>query len=296
MSTRTPPRSLFRALVDDAAVFPPGDAPVPVAWAEHLRLRRGGYADLLGPLLVGTAHAQELARVAAGPGGDHAPVDVAVVARAGVPVQELVTAATRLRGLDAVRVVSVEVTLDEDGSSRHALPLVLPVPVEVDRDPATLPGALDELRSAAPTAAAPVLAKLRTQATAEHPVPTAVELAGFLSAAQARDLPVKLTGGLHHALARTSAEGHGRPTLQRHGLLNVLAALVHLHGGADEQTLADVLTDEDPARLGGLLTSLDEPSVARLRHRFRSFGCCGVTDPLDELVGLGLLAAVPVPR
>src|SRR5690606_6428332 len=43
MSTTPAPRSLFDRLVDDAAVFPPGNAPVPVAWSEHLALRAGGY-------------------------------------------------------------------------------------------------------------------------------------------------------------------------------------------------------------------------------------------------------------
>ena len=60
MSTLPAPRSLFDRLVDDAAVFPPGNAPVPVAWSEHLTLRAGGHGDLLGPLLIGTSGAASL--------------------------------------------------------------------------------------------------------------------------------------------------------------------------------------------------------------------------------------------
>jgi hypothetical protein len=29
--------------------------------------------------------------------------------------------------------------------------------------------------------------------------------------------------------------------------------------------------------------------VARVRRRFRSFGCCGVLDPVNDLVTLGLV-------
>ena len=51
----TPPRALFAGLVDDAAMFPPGNAGAAVALAEHLRYRRSWFADLVGPLLVPAA-------------------------------------------------------------------------------------------------------------------------------------------------------------------------------------------------------------------------------------------------
>lgn len=289
MSTRTADRSLFRALVDDAAVFPPGNAPVPRAWEEHLRLRRGGYADLLGPLLVGTGHAAELGQVAGGD-GDEAPVEVAVVSRPGADVDDLLATVKLLRGVAAVRVGSVETALDLAGSWRRALSLGVPVAVEVDRDSTNLPRALDEVRTAATDLPVTVLAKLRTQATPQQPVPSPSELAAFLLGADARELPVKLTGGLHHAVARRGDDGG---TLDRHGVLNVLAALAAVDDGADEQALVETLADEDTDRLVDVVVGLDEPAVVRVRSRFRSFGCCGVTDPLDELRDLGLLTDRP---
>lgn len=289
MSTRTADRSLFRALVDDAAVFPPGNAPVPRAWEEHLRLRRGGYADLLGPLLVGTGHAAELGQVAGGD-GDEAPVEVAVVSRPGADVDDLLATVKLLRGVAAVRVGSVETALDLAGSWRRALSLGVPVAVEVDRDSTNLPRALDEVRTAATDLPVTVLAKLRTQATPQQPVPSPSELAAFLLGADARELPVKLTGGLHHAVARRGDDGG---TLDRHGVLNVLAALAAIDDGADEQALVETLADEDTDRLVDVVVGLDEPAVVRVRSRFRSFGCCGVTDPLDELRDLGLLTDRP---
>lgn len=289
MSTRTADRSLFRALVDDAAVFPPGNAPVPRAWEEHLRLRRGGYADLLGPLLVGTGHAAELGQVAGGD-GDEAPVEVAVVSRPGADVDDLLATVKLLRGVAAVRVGSVETALDLAGSWRRALSLGVPVAVEVDRDSTNLPRALDEVRTAATDLPVTVLAKLRTQATPQQPVPSPSELAAFLLGADARELPVKLTGGLHHAVARRGEDGG---TLDRHGVLNVLAALAAVDDGAGERALVETLAEEDTDRLVDVVVGLDEPAVVRVRSRFRSFGCCGVTDPLDELRDLGLLTDRP---
>ena len=45
------PRS-SHGLVDDAAVFPPGNAALPDAVAAHREHRAAWYADLVGPLLV----------------------------------------------------------------------------------------------------------------------------------------------------------------------------------------------------------------------------------------------------
>ena len=50
MSTQVP--ALLRGLVDDAAVFPPGSAPLPEAVAAHRDHRTAWYADMVGPLLV----------------------------------------------------------------------------------------------------------------------------------------------------------------------------------------------------------------------------------------------------
>jgi hypothetical protein len=49
---------------------------------------------------------------------------------------------------------------------------------------------------------------------------------------------------------------------------------------------AEVLRSADPARIGGW----NEQTVTRVRRRFRSFGCCGVLDPVGDLVALGLVA------
>ena len=47
--------ALFARLVDDAAVFPPGNAPLPEAVTAHLTHRTAWYASLVGPLMVPTS-------------------------------------------------------------------------------------------------------------------------------------------------------------------------------------------------------------------------------------------------
>lgn len=285
MSMPPAPRSLFQRWIDDAAVFPPGNAPVPTAWSEHRALRADRYADLLGPLLVGASGAASLAEAAAAqpaPG----PVDVGVIARAGTAVEDLLAAAATVRADPHLRLAAAELVHD-DGDWRRALDLGATVAVEVPRDPAAQQRALDDVADAAASAAAPVLAKLRTQATATAPAPSARELAEFLLGARARDLPLKLTGGLHHAVA--GATGRDEQDPAEHGALNVLVAVHHLEEGASLAELVATLQMRDGQALAALARGLDEEAVAALRGRFVSFGCCGVLDPIGELDDLGLL-------
>src|SRR5581483_8104771 len=49
-------------LLDDAALFPPGNAPMPDAVRAHGEHRRSWYADLVGPFVCAAARVDELAR------------------------------------------------------------------------------------------------------------------------------------------------------------------------------------------------------------------------------------------
>ena len=61
MPTTTP--VLLRGLVDDAAVFPPGNASVTDAVTRHAVHRRASYAGCVGPLLLPAAAVADLVRV-----------------------------------------------------------------------------------------------------------------------------------------------------------------------------------------------------------------------------------------
>ncbi|MGO0576911.1 hypothetical protein [Ornithinimicrobium panacihumi] len=299
MSTTPAPRSLLTRLVDDAAVFPPASLSVPDAWSAHLALRAGRYGDLLGPLLVAAAGASDLVAAAAaapraedletGTGHGARPIEVGVIARPGVPVEDLLSAVSTIEASPQLVVAGVELAHDAEGSWRAALDLPLPVAVEVGRDGAAQAAALDGIVTATEARDEPVLAKLRTQSTPQAPVPTARELAEFLCAVGSRKLSFKLTGGLHHAVAGERVRPDGGTELQ-HGVLNVIAATHYLVDGADLPGLESVLALQDADSLAAMARHLDETAVRELRRAFVSFGCCTVTDPLDELTDLGLVA------
>ncbi|MEC3998623.1 hypothetical protein VSR01_36115 [Actinacidiphila sp. DG2A-62] len=146
-------------LCDDAALFPPGSAPVVAAVQAHRVHRAAWYADLVGPFLLGPDTIAETGAAA----GD-TPLDVVLVVRAGPAA--LAGALADLAAWPALRPVGVELGPDGDGTPAEAaargaaaLDRLLPPGaggvLEVRRGPG-LEAALDAV------AATPYRAKYRT--------------------------------------------------------------------------------------------------------------------------------------
>lgn len=274
----TAPPALLAGLIDDAAVFPPGNAPLGTAVRRHLAHRKAPYAGLVGPLLVPASDVGALLAEAA-PGTDH-PLEVGLVARPGVDPSVVVSALRLLAESGRVEAVGAELgwfpgwrDLPVDG-----LPLTLEIPRGADRD-----RALEDVRAGVDESGRVVQAKFRTGATPTWEWPDEAELASFIHDCARLGVPFKLTGGLHHAVR---AEHDGEP---QHGLLNVLLA-VHsaTHDGA-LVAVESLLAQRDSHLLAHALLDLDDAAATRARSLFTAYGCCEVTDPIGELDALGLL-------
>ncbi|MEO7754765.1 MAG: hypothetical protein ABIS35_15280 [Terracoccus sp.] len=272
---------LLLRLIDDAAVFPPGDAALDVAVHEHLERRVGPYAAQLGPLLVPAGAAAELARLA---GDDErcvtSPLEVGLVVRPGAPAAPLADAVSLLR--DDPHLVVTGAELGWADGWRAALDLEVPLSVEVGLD-TEQERALDDIASAVDDEA-DVQAKFRTGATLSWAWPDEQVLARFLDGVILRGLAFKLTGGLHHAVRTIEGE-------PQHGLLNVLLATHEALDGAESDELAGILAQTSAEVLVDRMIRLDADSAARVRASFTAYGCCGVLDPIGELTALGLLDA-----
>jgi len=70
-------RILFQGLFDDAAVFPPGLAPLPHAVRDHVARQSGSYADLVGPLLLPVSAIADLLNL------EHPPLEIGLIGRPG---------------------------------------------------------------------------------------------------------------------------------------------------------------------------------------------------------------------
>jgi hypothetical protein len=268
--------ALFASLVDDAAVFPPGNAPLDTAVRLHRELRTGPYAALVGPLLVPAGATGALAGLV----GDE-PLRVSVIGRPGTPHADVLRALAELDTVGPVEVAGIEVgwTADwrESGlAGRPGAPLTLEVP----RGPEQARALADVAQDASDSLA--LQAKFRTGATDTWPWPDERELATFIRSTIDHDLGFKLTGGLHHAV-RGSHDG------KQHGLLNVLCAVRWALNGEDVDELVPLLAERDASALVSQVERMSAADASIVRAFFTAYGCCGVLDPIGELAALGLI-------
>jgi len=266
----------WTGLVDDAAVFPPGDADLATA-ALSFAERSGDAAALTSAFVVRDTDLPAL------PAGFSGPVRVVVTGGAGQ-----VAGPAALCGKRGLALAGLDVALrdldDLPGNARRVVAAV---------DAARAEGVLDEdvpvhvelpasetsyawLAAADEVAAAELRLKLRTGGVEAHQHPSAALLASWVDAALDRETPFRCTAGLHRALRHTTEDG-----TERHGFLNVLAATRRAFDGASRDevvaTLGDRALEPDVAELGGA------------RRWFTSFGSCSVDEPLADLRSLGLL-------
>ena len=272
---------LFAGLVDDAAVFPPGNAPLDEAVRMHRVHRTSWYAGLVGPLLVPASAAADLVPLVAGAGAgaETDPLGVAVIGRPGTPADQVLEAVALLQAADGVRVVGVE--RGWEPSWRDVPDSGVPQTLEVPRGDAQAGAVADIAADASDDR--PLQAKFRTGATDTWAWPDEQELATFVRTAVDHDLGFKLTGGLHHAV-RGTHDGQ-----EQHGLLNVLVAVRWALNGDDVDDLVPLLAERDPAVLVPHVTRMSAADAAIVRAFFPAYGCCSVTDPITELAALGLL-------
>jgi len=274
--------ALLNGLIDDAAVFPPGNASLPDAVAAHRSHRAAWYAPMVGPLLLPATMLRNLPpllradeTLAIGLVGD--------TGLAGLP--EAVAAVDPRVELRQVEVAVAKRGEDPQPGLEYLLGLLAGWPhltgyAEIPLSTG-LQGALDTIAQAR-AAGATVAAKFRTGGLAAELFPTPIELAAVVCACRDRGVPFKLTAGLHHAIRHADPE----TGFIHHGFLDVLVGV--LAAALDDAEVADVaelLAATDPVPLvGAARIRLD-----RGRPLWVGFGSCSIEDPVADLSQLGLL-------
>lgn len=318
--------AVLRGLCDDAAIFPPGLVPLAEAVPAHREQLRSEYAELVGPLVLSAASLDALPPVVADLPDGELRVSLTVPAPAA-----LAPARDRLMDSPAVRLVSVEIALPAEVPVREALEAVestlmgLRPPQGSGSEQDTL---AEELRSEAPArleaaggtlaeelrsgatarleatyievprgdrrtavlealAGGPHRAKFRTGGVEAHLYPDERELAEAIVATVRLGLAYKATAGLHHAVRNTDP-GTG---FEQHGFLNLLLATEAAHRGEPVEAVAEILGERDGATIAAGVRALTPDRAAAARTGFVSFGTCSITDPLNDLLRLGLLGS-----
>ena len=282
MSTAAQPLpSAWTAIVDDAAIFPPGNSPLGAATAAHLARRREWWADLVGTFVLKDTDLPDVKAT---------PLALSVVLTGGAG--QIAGTARLCRKLH-VALEGLEIALrDPDDLVGNARRVVAAL------DAARADGQLDdhvpvfvELPHVGSTAswlaAADVVAenelrlKFRTGGLEAQAFPASHTLARWIDAALDRETPFKCTAGLHRAVRHTGEDG-----FDHHGFLNVLVATRQAFDGASPDEVVEILERRDGDALAAAARDLD---MAGARRWFPSFGSCSVDEPRDDLLALGLL-------
>ena len=279
--------SWLTGLVDDAAIFPPGNVPLDRAVAEHREHRASEYADLVGGFVVSDGKVPELIDILDEQDHDD-PLEINLVVTGGAGA---IAPAVRWAGrAPSLQLRAIEFALRDEEDLAHNARRVLTALDAVEEDlsevqiyvelPRWTIGTHGWLSALDVLGEGELRAKFRTGGVEAEMVPSAEDLASSIDAALDRELPFKCTAGLHHAIRQTDPSG-----IPQHGFLNVLLATRACLDGGD--TVA-VLTEE---RAEILLEGLDVDALARTRRWFTAFGSCSVLEPHDDLVELGLVEA-----
>jgi hypothetical protein len=276
----------YTALVDDAAIFPPGEAPLAEAVPAHRAHLAAPYAAMVGPFVVSDDRLPDLAGLV---DPDDEPLRVTVVVTGGAGAVE---PAYRWATAPGLEVAGIEVALrdldDLAGNARRVVAAVtqLGVDVPVHVEPPLVPGAPSHgwLTALDEVASADLRVKLRTGGVTADAFPAEATVATAIDAALDRELPFKCTAGLHHAVRHRA----GDTGFEHHGFLNVLLAT---RAALDGDDVTAALAEQDPQAVVRRLTEAGSDGLVRARRWFTSFGCCGVRDPYDDLVALSLVAA-----
>ncbi|TDD61308.1 hypothetical protein E1263_08100 [Kribbella antibiotica] len=273
--------ALYRHLVDDAAMFPPGELPLTEAVPAHRAHRAAPYAELVGAFVCTD---EDLPRVAEAAGDEPLRVTVVITGGAG-GIEPAVRWAERSPSLE---LVGVEVRLRDEGDlARNAMRVVRAAEDCIDDQTVYVETGLDGAweQALGTVAEAGYAAKLRTGGLDAYLFPSADQVASFITRCLDVEVPFKCTAGLHNALRHTSAD----TGFEHHGFLNVLLATRASLDGASLGEVAAVLASRDGTALASQARALSELQVEGTRRWFHSFGSCSISEPLDDLIALNLM-------
>jgi hypothetical protein len=268
---------LLAGLLDDAAMFPPRGASVGDALDGHREARSSWYAPLVGPLLV---PADEVGALWGRLRSSSEPLTIGLVGPLTVVAGALAAAGDQVtikhiespvakRGEDPMPGLTAFRTIAAGRAGYAEVPLTWGLLAALD--------VLTEARAAGER----IAPKFRTGGLAAELFPTPVELAAVICACRDRDLPFKLTAGLHHALRHTDPE----TGFLHHGFLNVLAGSIAAADGAEAADVAEVLATTDAVPLVEAVRSRLETD----RPLWIGYGTCSIAEPVDDMRRLGLL-------
>jgi hypothetical protein len=304
-------RLLLDSVLDYAGLFPPAKLDMQPTVANFARYRKGPDSWMLARLIVPVTrfpefveHAEEFLPVTADAEGEEPwPLSVLVAPASDrqivADLERIENFNERMGDRDFSRVEGRAVidTIETKATTPNEIDRALEyVPdeifayfeVPVDADPRGLVAAMASLDAGA---------KIRTGGLTPDAHPTPEQVARFLKACRAAEVPFKATAGLHHPCRRMATD----VGCMQFGFLNMFAAgcMLWNDDAMSEKELEQILVEENaaafefgPTGLAWRKRFLKFDQIATARERFaHSFGSCSFDEPLADLRALGLLPA-----
>ncbi len=311
-------RTLLAGIVDYAGLYPPAGLAMQPAVEDYARALRGGHAWMLGRFVCPASLLDEFSTAAAPfmPGTfatsgyrEHADatepwrVSVIVDGPLGQAVEAISCFNARHTQADRGQAIADALEMKPPGGAvvEETLDAIPDEVFPFFEAPGLTPQEQGDPRGLiAALAGGGAGAKIRTGGLTAAAFPTAAQVAGFIVACHAAEVPFKATAGLHHPVRAEHALTY-EPEAARavmHGFLNVFMAAALVHGaGADAAAAQAVIEETDPAAFQFNETeaswrsrAVSAGALAAARERFAlSFGSCSFEEPVDDLRRLGLL-------
>lgn len=271
---------LFARLVDDSALFPPGDAAMPEALRAHFASRESEHAGVLGVFLCQASRLPELITelIKIKP---KQPLPLSLIIDTGLGgVPKAISIVESRSELLALRMVEMPAPSDVDEVWLERVSEFVPEDVIRVVEPRRGVGWLDGVRKVIEHGSWP---KIRCGGQAGENFPSVDEVADFLAVVSgSTGASFKATNSLHRAVRHTDPD----TGFVHHGFLNLLVASARSLSGGDvraalESTDAQALADEARA--------LSEPAAKAVRALFASYAAASFDEPVADMGELGLL-------
>ena len=286
---------LLASLIDYAGTFPPAGLTLSDAIAAYAHGRGSPYRSILGRFVIAADQLGEFESIAPtlATACDGCWNLTVVGTRESMPTSDRLLRFNQM-WKDRATIVSVEfapMPPADVKSVAQDMPSTIDVFFEVASDNAS--ASLEQI------AFSGARAKIRTGGVVSGAFPNAETLAGFLEECRGAHVAFKATAGLHHPIRGLYPLTYDAdsPRANMHGFLNVAVAAAFVRAGAVRMTAVDVLkessvgafifTDEGLNWRGSRLSANQFADTRR--HFFVGFGSCSFTEPVDELVRLGIV-------
>ncbi len=301
---------LLKNLIDYAGLFPPAALNMAASVANYNEYLHSSFSWMLGRFIVPAAKLEEFEAAlnqlpaADNAGNESKPANWQLSVLLGGDVSAGISKIlkfnadmkSRAAGQLVARLATVEAiemkvaSATEIKRAAAAVPPELQAYFEIPPNDESCYAALAETRSRA---------KLRTGGEVGDKFPSSENVVAFIQRCLAVSVPFKATAGLHHPLRSVHRYTYApdSPSGVMHGFINLFLAAAFLRAGSGPELMTELL---DEKSLGAIQFNAD--GVIWRGHRLRndelsstrtefaiSFGSCSFTEPVQDLLKLGLL-------